>query len=131
MAARIFNVALIVCVLAAACSQNRGGGLPAQNLNLITGEQIVENNFINAYDAVLAMRSNWLQPRGTDSFHTPSEVLVYQDNVRLGGIEELRAIHTTTIAYIRHYDGVEATNRWGVGHSAGVIQVSSFKRGGG
>jgi hypothetical protein len=127
MAARTLIVALLACASLAACSQNRGGALPAGSLDLITRDQIVDNHFINAYEAVQAMRSNWLQARGTDSFRTPSEVLVYQDNVRLGGIDELRAIQTTSIAWIRHYDGVEATNRWGVGHAAGVILVSSFR----
>jgi hypothetical protein len=124
MAARAF-VAFLACVSLTVCSHNRGG-MPRQNLDIITREQIAENHFINAYDAVRAMRSNWLEAHGTDSFKTPSEVIVYRDNVKLGGVEELRAMLATTIAYIRHYNGVDATSRWGVGHAAGVIQVSSF-----
>jgi hypothetical protein len=129
MAARTFSVALLACISLTACSQNSSGRLPRQNLELITREQITENNFINAYDAVQAIRSNWLQAHGPNSFQTPSEVIVYRDNVRLGGVEELRGMETMTIAYIRHYNGVEATSRWGVGHAAGVIQVSSFTKG--
>jgi hypothetical protein len=125
MTARTLILAFLACLTLAACSQS-GRARPRQNLSLITREQINENHFLNAYDAVQATRSNWLQTRGTDSFATPSEVVVYRDNVKLGGVAELRSIQATTIAYIRYYDGVEATSRWGVGHSAGVIQVSSF-----
>jgi hypothetical protein len=128
MTARCLVVAFIACFTFGACTQQRAG-LPRQDLDTLTREQITENRFVNAYDAVQAMRSNWLQTRGTDSFQTPSEVLVYLDNVKMGGVLELRAIPTTTIAFIRHFDGVEATNRWGVGHAAGVIQVSTFREG--
>jgi hypothetical protein len=125
MAARTVLLAFLACVTLAACSQN-SRGQPRQNMSLITREQIDANHFLNAYDAIQATRSNWLQTRGTDSFATPSEVIVYRDNVKVGGIEELRSIKATTIAFIRYYDGMEATSRWGVGHSVGVIQVSSF-----
>lgn len=128
MAARTLFVALLACVTFSACSQT-SRAMPRQNLNLITREQIMENHFNNAYDAVRATRSNWLQTRGTDSFETPSEIVVYRDNVKLGGVEELRAIQASTIAFIRWFDGVDATSRWGVGHAAGVIQVSSFTEG--
>lgn len=126
MTARTLILTLLTCALLGACSRHGGGSLLSQNLDVITREQLTENRFVNAYDAVQAIRSNWLQTHGTDSFHTPSEVLVYLDNVKLGGTDELRAIKTLRIAFIRYFNGTEATNRWGVGHAAGVIQVSTF-----
>lgn len=129
MTTRAFNVAILFCAMLGACSQHRDGSLPGQSLDVITREQLTDRRFDNAYDAVQAMRSNWLETRGTDSFLTPSEVLVYQDNVKLGGTDQLRAITTMTIVSIRYFNGTEATSRWGVGHSAGVIQVSTFTEG--
>jgi hypothetical protein len=126
MIMRTFAIAFLACVTLAACSQHRGGRAANQNPNLITREQLTENRFVNAYEAVQAMRGNWLQTHGTDSFSSPSEVLVYLDNVKLGGVNELRSILTTHIAFLRHFDGLEATSRWGVGHAAGVILVSTF-----
>jgi hypothetical protein len=100
-------------------------GQPNSNPDVITREQLDRNNFRTAYEAVQSLHANWLQTRGTDSFNTPSIVLVYFDDMKLGGVETLQTIHTVTLNYIRHYNGTEATSRWGVGHSAGVIYVST------
>jgi len=86
-----------------------------------------DNNFTNVHDAVSALRSNWLNVRGTDSFYTPSVVMVYFNRTRLGGVDELRAITVNAVAWVQHFNGVDATIRWGIGHSAGVILVSSHQ----
>ena len=98
--------------------------------NVITHAQMVEQGFLNAYDAIAALRSNWLITKGVDSFNSPGRVLVYLDNSRLGGIEELRSLATPSITYIRYYDGTSATARWGLDHSHGVIFVSTHPGGG-
>lgn len=124
MSARHVIVALLLlAVSAAACSSRRGGS--RQDLEVITRAQLEEGHFQNAYQAVEALRGNWLLVRGTDSFRSPSQIVVYLDNVKLGGIEELRSITTMTIDSMRHFNGVEATSRWGLDHGAGVIQVIS------
>ena len=84
---------------------------------------------MTAYEAVAALHSNWLSPRGTDSFHSPSEVLVYVDNVKLGGVDAMRGVNTLSVNSIRHFNGVAATERWGVGHSSGVILISTLPGG--
>ena len=59
------------------------------------------------------------------SFNTPSQIWVYYDQTRLGGVETLRTVTVNSIAYIRHYSGLDATTRWGIDHGAGVIFISS------
>ena len=98
---------------------------PRPNRDTITREQLVENRFATAYEAVAALRSNWLSTHGPNSFHTPSQVLVYYDNVRLGGVDAMRAVNISPISYIQHFDGIAATERWGVDHGAGVILIST------
>lgn len=120
-------VALLACALLAAACAKHGNSGPDASRDIVTHAQLIENHFQNAYDAIAALRSNWLQVRGTDSFVSPSEIVVYYDDVKLGGVAQLRTIPTETIEYIRHYSGTDATTRWGVGHSAGVILVSSRK----
>ena len=93
--------------------------------NVITQQQLVDYHFANAFEAIEALRSNWLRARGPDSFRSPSQVWVYQDNIRLGGVDQLRAISLNTVAFIRHYDGITATGRWGLDHGQGVIYVST------
>src|SRR5215207_4988624 len=55
--------------------------------SVITREQMLSGDYVTAYDAVAALRSNWMRPRGADSFVLPSVVWVYIDGVRAGGVE--------------------------------------------
>ena len=109
----------------AGCTAGRAGagGTGRTSADLLTQEQIF--NYTDAYQAVQALRSRWLNARGPDSFASPSEVLVYRDDVQLGGVSTLRTISPREVAYIRYYDGIAASGRWGIGHGAGVIYVST------
>ncbi|MEO9037464.1 MAG: hypothetical protein ABI442_18330 [Gemmatimonadaceae bacterium] len=91
----------------------------------MTQQTLIDNHFQTAYDAVQSLRSNWLNAKGPDSFTNPTEVRVYLNGTLLGGVETLREIGTPTVVSIRHYDGIAATARWGLGHGAGVIYVST------
>jgi hypothetical protein len=123
-AARRF--ALLIFLLAGpACPSNRTGTTPAPDRNVITREQIMERRFNNAYEAVEALHASWLSTRGTDSFSNPGQVWVYLDNMKLGGVERLREIATSTIASIRYFDAAAASARWGMDHGNGVILVST------
>jgi hypothetical protein len=48
---------------------------------------------------------------------------VYVDNVRYGDLEVLRDIPLIEIRELRFINGPDATNRWGTGVVAGVIEV--------
>ena len=93
----------------------------------LSQEEMLREHFTNVYDAVASLRSAWLIVRGTDSFTKPSQVWVYYDETRLGGVDEMRAVIVNSVASVRHYNGVDATMRWGVGHNAGAIQILSHK----
>ena len=97
--------------------------------SVITREQMMAGRFTTAYDAVAALRSVWLQPRGVDSFIVPSIVWVYVDGVRWGGVESLRNVQPRLVNTLRFYDGPSATARWGVDNGAGVIHVSTWSEG--
>jgi hypothetical protein len=116
---------LLLLVLASSCALHQGApDSERANHSILTQQQMVENHFLTAYDAVEALRSNWLQARGPDSFTAPTEVRVYLDNTLLGGVATLRDITVSTVSFIKYYDGITATGRWGLGHGAGVIFVS-------
>jgi hypothetical protein len=117
-------VSASLLAIGSACSRSTDV-VPRADPSVITQEQIAENHFTTAYQAVESLRSNWLLTKGPDSFKTPSQVRVYMDNSFVGGVETLRDITTRTVAYIKHYDGIAATGRWGLDHGAGVIYVSS------
>jgi hypothetical protein len=122
---------LALFALAAGCAGQQPSAESGARVdrNLLTAEQLSSHSYQNAYEAVEALRTNWLKPRGSDSFNSPSVVLVYLDNVKLGGVETLRGLPLANILVIRHYDANQANARWGVGHASGVIQVTTLPTG--
>lgn len=118
--------AIAVLMLASACTRLRNEASARPDRNTITKEQLATTHYTTVYDAVEALRGNWLQTRGTDSFQSPSQVKVYFDNTMFGGVESMRSIATNTISFVRYFDGIAATARWGLDHGAGVIYVSSL-----
>ena len=93
--------------------------------DLITQEQLLTRSYTNLYEAVRALHGGWLTGRGADSFRASSQVLVYRDGMRAGGVEALRSMNVREVGYVRYYNGNDATARWGMGHGQGVIFVSS------
>lgn len=79
----------------------------------------------NAYDIVQQLRPQWLRIRGPMSLMAPQGELpaVFVDNVRYGDLEVLHDFPLNEILEIRFINGPDATNRWGTGVVAGVIEV--------
>lgn len=120
---------VLMLTLASACASTTSRASAAgSDRNILTYEQLREHQFRNALEAIEALRTNWLLTRGTDSFNSPTQVQVYVDDVRVGGIGMLRWITTPEIDYIRYYDGIAAAARWGLGHGQGVIFVATRPR---
>jgi hypothetical protein len=103
------------------------------NGNVITSEEIAKTSGSNAYEIIQRLRPNYLRTRG--AVHgAPSggvnrletvDLVVYLNDSRFGGSDQLRQISVNEIREIRYYNAAEATTKWGTGHSAGAIQVIS------
>jgi len=109
----------------AACVSSNNTARPVIDRNILTADQFADKGYNTVYDVVQALRSNWLSPRGPDSFTSPTTVIAYFDGSRVGGVETLKAMEIRPVTYIRFFDGVSATARWGIGHGAGVVYVST------
>jgi hypothetical protein len=114
-----------VAVIMASCAGRNAATGPGVDRNLLVQDQFADHGFHTAYDVIESMRSNWLSSRGPNSFQAPTEVQVYLDGVRMGGVETLRTIDLRPVTYIRYFDGIAATARWGLDHGAGAIYVST------
>jgi hypothetical protein len=127
MRAILVRLALSVLVsLSTACSKGPSSSrAPQADRSVITHEQLLEHNFNNAFEAVEALHSTWMQARGVDSFSKPGQVWVYLDDAKLGSVETLRTIAINSVNFIRHFDGMAATARWGLDHGQGVIFIST------
>ena len=126
--ARHLRVAVVLLAVSACATTPGTPGSTAAtgSRNTLTRQQLTEQHFENAYDAVSALRSNWLQARGPDSFNTPSQVWVYMDATKLGDVQTLKAVSIRDVQSIEHLDGNAAQARYGVGHGAGAIVISTF-----
>ena len=99
---------------------------PRPSRDVITQEQMLEHRFATAFEAVQSLRAGWLIPRGQTSLYGETIIWVYQDNNKLGGVETLRGVATNSVAFIRWFDPLAATARWGIDHTQGVIFISTF-----
>lgn len=120
---------------------------------LITREQIAELKVSTAYQVVEQLHGNWLisrmpapasranvkmdstgraqyttdlQPSGRSNPGENGGIQVYIDGNRVGGIDELKSIRPGDISSIRRINGVDAQARFGIGHGAGVIFISTI-----
>jgi hypothetical protein len=113
--------AFLLATAACAAPQATAGG--GSGASVITAEMIERHGGNDTFEIVRSIRPRWLRARGQDSLRSPSVVQVYMDNIRMGGPESLRGVQVTSIREIRWHSATEATQRWGTGHGAGVIQV--------
>jgi hypothetical protein len=106
----------------------------ARDPYVITAEEIAQNPSSNAYELIQRLRPGFLRTRGAvhgtaspggSSGFEAVDLVVYLNDSRLGGSEQLRQLQTTDIREIRYYNSADATTRWGTGHAAGAIQVIS------
>ena len=117
-------VTILVCCIG--CAGASSGMRSRVDLSVLTQEQLDERNYQNVLEAVQTLRANWLNERGPDSFSLPSRIWVYLDNTRMGGVGSLAQISTREVSSVRKMNGIDATARWGIGHSAGVIAVVTW-----
>ena len=105
-------------------SVERASRPPRRSSTLITREELLATNAPDAYQAVERLHPDWLRGRGLTSLTgTPPKVVVYLDGQRLGEVSMLTRFTLNGIKEIRFHNASDATQRWGTGHSAGVIEV--------
>jgi len=123
--------ALALLAMALGCASS-GVQKQSKNQNVITAEEIGQTSGMTAYDVIQHLRPNFLRTRG--AVHgSPSadgtnhleavDVVVYLNETKFGGTDQLRQIAFSDIREIHYYSASEATTKWGTGHSAGAIQV--------
>lgn len=132
MTARFRHAAVVVALASTACAGHKAGAPSDARAvgaaNEITRAQI-GTKYTNAYEAIRALRRNWLMTRyPTPGSADANPLRVYVDGQQVGTIEALSGINATTIAYMHHYSGAEATTKFGMEAGGGVIYVSTSER---
>jgi hypothetical protein len=91
---------------------------------LISSDELTVSDARDAFEAIQKLRPDWLHARGATSFGGGvPDLLVYLDGQRLGTKAILPQFATAGIKEIRFYSASDATQRWGTGHSGGVIEI--------
>lgn len=109
---RITAVLGLAVSLAGCAAASRGGGY---DRTVITAEEIEAADVRNAYELIERLRPLWLQSRGERSGNLETTILVYQDQVPLGGIETLQNIPIEIIHSVRALDAAAAMRLPGLG----------------
>src|SRR5574341_1578416 len=91
-------VAAAILMAGWACGGGRAQPGPAQprtDREMLTTEELNQRSFYSAYEAVDALRPLWLSRPGLGS-----EVQVYVDENRMGGVAALRSVRILSVAFI-------------------------------
>lgn len=119
---------------------------PRGGRNVLKREEIITSGARSVFDLVSTERREWLVTRGTNSFRESprgsgsgtgsgatltvapgkATLVVYMDDIRLGGVEEMRNIMINDIMEIRFIEPREAVVRYGSGHTHGVILLKTI-----
>ena len=116
---------MLIFLSASCAAGSQGAAEPSRSSrDPITIDEIRSNpSLTNGYQVVQRFRPRWLRPRGRSSISSVAPVVVFMDNVHIGGVESLYNIAVERIAQIRFFDAADATSRWGTGFSGGAIEV--------
>lgn len=105
-------------VLAACAAATQWGG-SLRDPNRLTAIEIQAVSAHSALDAVRQLRAVWLRGRRSSSVAP----VVYVDNVRMGGPAVLERIWIQNVSELWFMSGLDATTRYGTGHTGGAILV--------
>ncbi len=131
---RYLLLLLAISTIATCASASSDSG-PGRDPNRITHAEIqAATDAQNAYDLVQQLRPRWLRSRGGRSLTMETNILVYVDRSRLGGLEGLRQIQPEGIYELEYLDAARATALLpGIGsqHVEGAIVIHTQARGAG
>lgn len=99
----------------------------SRNRAVITLAEIDSSSATDAYQLIQLIRPEWLRTRGSSSMRDPNPVppVAYVDGQHYGGLTALQSFRIGSFKELRYYSATEATNRWGTGHTGGVIYLTT------
>jgi hypothetical protein len=98
---------------------------PGPDARLATRDEIVDSRLANLLEFVRWHRPQWIRYSAADGWGH-SGVAVYLNGAWIGNEESLRDISSGFAASLRYIEGDEASARWGRGHGAGAIMITSL-----
>jgi hypothetical protein len=127
----LLSLSVFGCV---SSSPSVGSRRPTLQRDEISNGEIVAglSRYQTAYDivhglrpAMLVSRSMSLRQSRMTLWESDPGIKVYLDGIRYGGVESLKTIPANTVREVRWLSALDATTRYGTGHPAGAIAVTS------
>ncbi len=113
-----------VLVASGACASTGSGASGGSGSGVVTGEQLVNTNRSDLFQAIQSIRPQWLRSRGTTSVSSPTEVAVFVNDSPYGTVRDLASIPIDAVADVRFLTATEAGGRYGtLAGSGGLILV--------
>lgn len=112
---------------AASCSRSfdRVSARPSTR-GVITRADLDRTSYVSAHHAVESLRPTWLYHQGNATISNPNPLpIVYLDGVRTGYLEQLHLMSADDVDTITRLSPSDATTRYGTGHLAGAIEVTT------
>jgi hypothetical protein len=116
---------LLALSLTACASQSAGERSERGGRAMLTSMEMNATGYNDLFAVIQSLRPEWLRTQGATSFRGPEGIHVYLDGNRMGGVEALQQIATRSISSAQFLSGLEATQRWGLGHGMGAIVIST------
>lgn len=116
----VFAFALAVGL--AGCATGSGSGVerPAgSSTTRIVRAELVPLGQMSAYQAIERLRPRWLQSRSGDV------VVLYVDGSRRSNVRDLESMSIMDIEQMEYMASSDATTRYGTGHAAGAVLVTT------
>jgi hypothetical protein len=91
---------------------------------LITGSEIAAADASNAFELIVRLRPEFLNPVSErDALHSPTEPVVYVNGLEAGGVRTLREIALDMVGEVRYVAPRDAFTRHGESHRGGEIYI--------
>ena len=129
---RLNSILFLLVFLASSCApatraSDNDEGEPRSSASRLVRVDLMNSGENNLFDAISRLRPRWLQVRSRTSVQGATPIIVFRDNARIGGVENLRGMRIEGIQEVRFIRATDATTRWGMGYGSGVIEVISSR----
>ena len=98
--------ASLLLVAVAGCASSGGG--TRTDLDRLTESEIESVDVSTLFDVVQRLRPRWLDVRAT-SFEGSTDIVVFQGQAYLGGVEVLRTLSPDAARWMEYLDGPQAS----------------------
>lgn len=130
---RTLLVAFLAVAMTWGCASTKAGKA-GTNPDRLTRDEIMAAGATNLFEVVSRLRPQWLTVRTTRSFNLETGIVVFQNDMLLGGPEALRQLGPELAYELRWLDGVRASSTLpGISsgrHVEGAIIVNTRPPGG-